>query len=145
MKPIHLLTGSLALVAASFVLPSAVAKPAYRTVAITQLKLEPDKDGKQSVTCQYCHVAAFGGSQWNSFGTAIRAEYRGAADQKIGQALYLTLKENKDHDGDGYADVLEVFAKTLPGDSKSKPSKSVADLQKELTAAGGVDQYQPKP
>jgi hypothetical protein len=145
MKPFHLLTGSLALVATAFVLPDAVAKPAYRTTAIEQLKLTPDKDGKQTVTCQYCHVAAFGGSQWNGFGNAVRAEIRGAAGGNVGQALYLVLKANKDADRDGYTDAIEVFAKTLPGDSKSKPSKTVAALQKELAAAGGVDQYKPKP
>lgn len=145
MKPLHLLAGSLALTLTLFAVPNATARSAYRQVAIEQLKLTPDKDGKQSVGCQYCHVAAFGGASWNSFGNAVRAAYFGDAQGNINQALYLTLKANKDSDGDKYPDALEVYAKTLPGDATSKPSKSVAQVQKAFTAAGGVNQYKPKP
>jgi hypothetical protein len=145
MKPVHLLVGSLALMLTLFAVPNATARSAYRQVAITQFKLMPDKDGTQSVGCQYCHAAAYGGGAWNAFGTAVRAAYFGASQRNIGQALYLTLKANKDSDGDKYPDALEVFAKTMPGSATSKPSKTVAALQKEFTAKGGVDQYKPKP
>jgi hypothetical protein len=145
MKPIHLLAASLALSLTLFAVPNATARSAYRQVAIEQLKLMPDKDGKQSVGCQYCHTAAFGGGSWNTFGNAVRTAYLGDAQRNISQALYLTLKANKDSDGDKYPDALEVFAKTMPGDATSKPSKSVAVLQKEFKAKGGVDQYKPKP
>ncbi len=145
MKPVHLLVGSLALSLALFAMPNATARSAYRQVAIEQFKLAPDKDGTQSVGCQYCHAAAFGGGAWNAFGNAVRDSYLGGAGRNIGQALYLTLKANQDSDGDKYPDALEVFAKTMPGDAASKPSKTVAALQKEFKTKGGVDQYKPKP
>ncbi len=145
MKPIHLLAGSFALTLVLFAVPNATARSAYRQVAIEQFKLTPDKDGTQSVGCQYCHAAAFGGGAWNAFGNAVRDAYFGASQRNISQALYSTLKANKDSDGDKYPDALEVFAKTMPGDAASKPSKTVAALQKEFKAKGGVDQYKPKP
>ena len=140
MKPAHLLATSLAVAIALIAMPNASARPAYRQVVIDQFKLAA---GTQ-VGCQYCHVAAFGGASWNAFGNAVRSSYTGTAQRNINQALYLTLKTNKDSDGDGYSDALEVDAKTAPGDAKSKPSKTVAVLQKAFKTAGGVDQYKPK-
>jgi hypothetical protein len=138
MKPTRWLAGSLSLVTA-LVLPTATAKFPYVPIAATQLKQTPS-----SVTCQYCHQSANGGAPWNKFGDAIRAQYNGAAKSDIGMALYLTLKANKDSDGDSFSDALEVFAKTLPGDAKSKPSKAKATLEAEFKKAGGVDQYKKK-
>lgn len=140
MKPAHLLATGLAVAIALIAVPNASARPAYLQTAIGQFKLSADKTG-----CQYCHTNAFGGEGWNKFGDAIRASLRGAAQSNVNQALYLVLKANKDSDGDGYADALEVYAKTLPGDPSSKPTKSVAVLQQEFKAKGGVDQYKPKP
>ena len=144
MKPAHAFAVTVAAIVALIALPNASARPAYRQVAIDQLKLAPDKDGTQSVGCQYCHAAAFGGGSWNAFGDAVRSAFTGAANRNINQALYLTLKASKDSDGDGYPDALEVYAKTMPGDAKSKPSKAVAALQAAFKKAGGVDQYKPK-
>lgn len=140
MKSAHLLALTIAIAAALIALPGASARPAYRQVVIDQFKLPA---GTQ-VGCQYCHAAAFGGEGWNAFGTAVQTAFTGAAQRNINQALYLTLKANKDSDGDGYSDALEVYAKTLPGDPKSKPSKTVAVMQKAFKTAGGVDQYKPK-
>ncbi len=144
MKPAYVLAVTILAIAATVALPDASARPAYRQVVIDQFKLAPDKDGTQSVGCQYCHAAAFGGGSWNAFGNAVRSAFTGAANRNINQALYLTLKASKDSDGDGYSDALEVYAKTMPGDAKSKPSKTVAALQAAFKKAGGTDQYKPK-
>jgi hypothetical protein len=142
MKAVHVLLGGLVVTAVC--VPFASARPAYRTQAIEQLKLA-DKDGKaDSVSCAYCHQAASGGRNWNKWGDAIKAQLAGDAKGNIGDALYLALKADKDSDGDGFTDVLEVVAKTLPGDEKSKPDKSKEDLAKMLKDMGGVDAFKPK-
>jgi hypothetical protein len=143
MKPAHLLGfGALALTALAFA-PLASAKNGYRLQAQEQYKLL-DKDGKGAISCTYCHTSPNGGGSWNKFGQAMRDLYFGDAKRNVGDMLYLTLKAGKDSDGDKYTDVLEVVAKTLPGDAKSKPSKTVAALQAELKAMGGVDAFKPK-
>ena len=138
----HVLLGGM--VIAALCIPFASARPAYRAVAIEQLKLA-DKDGKaDNVGCNYCHQAASGGRNWNKWGDAVKAQLAGDAKGNVGDALYLALKADKDSDGDGYTDVLEVVAKTFPGDEKSKPEKPKADLEKMLKDMGGVDAFKPK-
>ncbi|GIW23938.1 thrombospondin type 3 repeat-containing protein [Meiothermus sp.] len=120
--------------------PFAAARPPYRLQAINQFNLVADRGDVRTVSCQYCHVNANGGAPWNAFGNELRANFKG----NIGDALYETLKAMKDSDGDGYADVLEVFAGTLPGDANSKPLVSVQFLMQNLEKAGGVDIYKAK-
>ena len=55
----------------------------------------------------------------------------------------MVSKPDKDSDKDGYKDVLEVYAKTLPGDPESKPTTPVAELEAQLEAEGGVDLFKP--
>ena len=143
MKPVHAAGLALALAGAVLFAPLASARPAFRQAAADLLDYK--KDGQPTITCQFCHVNAGGGAPWNKFGDAVRAKIRGDAKGNINEALYMVIKDDKDSDGDGYADGLEVFAKTLPGDEKSKPEKAVADLKKQYDAKGGAEQYKPKP
>ena len=138
MKPVHLVAGSLVAAATLLAVPLASARPAFRSQVIEQFKLDA-----ATTTCQYCHVNAGGGAPWNKFGDAVRANLRGDAKGNIADALYLTLKADKDSDGDGYADALEVFAKTLPGDPKSVPPEAPEALKARFEAAGGLGQYKP--
>ncbi|MFN3267297.1 MAG: hypothetical protein ACK41E_10730 [Deinococcales bacterium] len=143
MKPAHLLgLGALALVAIAFT-PLASAKNGYRLQAQEQYMLL-DKDGKGAISCTYCHASPSGGSSWNKFGQAMRDLYFGDAKRNVGNMLYLVLKANMDSDGDKYSDVLEVVAKTLPGDANSKPTKTIAALEAELKTLGGVDAFKMK-
>jgi hypothetical protein len=135
-KPTQVLALSAALVLAVGMFAPSSARNAYRLQAIQQYHLS-------SMTCTYCHVASTGGGNWNKFGLTVQTEYD-KAKRDIGVALYETLKAGKDSDGDGYSDVLEVVAKTLPGDEKSKPTKTVAALEAELKALGGVDYFKKK-
>ena len=135
-KPLHWLALSAALIGATTLTPSS-AKNAYRLQAIQQYSVT-------SMGCIYCHTSPSGGSNWNAFGTALKTIYLGAAKSNISEALYLVLKANKDSDGDGYSDTLEVVAKTLPGDKASKPTKTVKVLEAELKALGGVDKFKKK-
>ncbi len=140
MKPSHLIV--LASILASLVYSIASARSSYSTLAFSQYQLEKDAPVTKS-GCKFCHSSAFGGESWNKFGTALKTQWEGAANRKIQDALYLVLKENKDSDGDGYSDALEIVAKTLPGDAKSKPSVTVVELETQLKKLGGVDAFKP--
>jgi hypothetical protein len=120
-------------------IPLVSARPAHRLTAISQLGLPPEK-----VTCQYCHLNANGRKPWNAFGDNQVIEWNGAGNKNFAESLYLTLKANKDSDGDGYTDVLEVVAQTLPGDKNSVPTTAKDTLTAELKAWGGVDRYKAK-
>jgi hypothetical protein len=143
LKPAHLLgLGSLALTAL-VLSPYASAKNSYRIAAQAQFKLI-SADGKGEIGCIYCHTSPSGGGSWNKFGQEVRGLYFGASKRNIGDALYQTLKANKDSDGDKFSDVLEIVAKTLPGDANSKPTKTVAVLTADLKKMGGVEAFKPK-
>jgi len=132
--------GFIVLVLALILMPLVQARGPYRLQAIAQFNLVADNGDARTVTCQYCHVSPNGGAPWNAFGNQVRANFRGS----IGEALYQTLKAMKDSDGDGYADVLEVFAGTLPGDANSKLLVTAQFLMQNLEKAGGVDIHKPK-
>jgi hypothetical protein len=123
--------------------PFADARAGYRLAAQEQYRLL-DKAGKGEIGCIYCHTSPNGGTGWNKFGEQLRELYFGNARRNVGDMLYMALRSNKDSDNDGYSDVLEVVAKTLPGDPSSKPSVSVTAVQAELTKVGGVDSFKPK-
>jgi hypothetical protein len=140
MKPIQFVAAGVGLYVCIF--SFAAARSAYGSLLSSQYKLEKDPITKKA-GCQFCHSTAFGGRSWNKFGDSIRTQFDGAASRKIQDALYLVLKENKDSDNDGYGDALEVVAKTLPGDAKSKPSAPVADIEEQLKKLGGIDVFKP--
>jgi hypothetical protein len=140
MKPIQLMTlaGFLVALACSV----AGARSSYNSLVFNQFKLEKDPTITKT-GCKFCHTTAFGGQGWNKFGTALKTQWEGAAERKIQDALYLVLKENKDSDGDGFNDALEIVAKTLPGDAKSKPNATASDLEAQLKKLGGIEAFKP--
>jgi amicyanin len=138
LKPTHLLVSALVL--CGLAAPLAGARSEYLIQLQAQYHLEQDATANQA-GCQYCHVNRFGGAGWNKFGTEVRTALAGQARGQIKDALYLVLKADKDSDGDGYADALEVVAKTLPGDAASKPAQTEAALRAQLTRLGGVDYF----
>jgi hypothetical protein len=144
LKPTHLLMATVFATAVIALSPAVNARNAYRLQAQTQYKLV-GADGKGGIGCIYCHTSSYGGSNRNAFGTALDVLYDGAAKRNISQALYLILKANKDSDKDGYSDLLEVVAKTAPGDATSKPTKTTVALTADLKKLGGVDAFKPKP
>lgn len=129
----------------------ALAMPKFRLAAIQQFHYDAGNPlweyDKRVMACTYCHVNTSGGAPWNPFGQALQAQFvtDAAAGQKntFPQVLYDLLKAEKDSDGEGYPDALEVFAHTLPGDATSKPKTPLIELQKEFDKAGGVEQYAP--
>jgi hypothetical protein len=65
-------------------------------------------------SCSLCHGSG-GTSTWNSYGQELRNNIAS------GIASALTTAEPKDSDGDGYANLAEITARTLPGDASSFP------------------------
>jgi hypothetical protein len=95
------------------------------------------------IGCSYCHTDPDGGEGWNAFGQLAKRTLE-KTDGNMSQSLYLALKANLDSDKDGYVDVLEVIAKSLPGDLKSRPEQSVKQLEQELAKLGGIDAFKPQ-
>jgi hypothetical protein len=140
MKPVQLIMIGVAALACAF--SFANARSSYGAVITGQYKFEKDSVSSKA-GCKYCHISAFGGGGWNKFGIALRTKWDTAAKGKIQDALFLVLGDNADSDKDGYSDLLEVVAKTLPGDAKSKPSASVSELEADLKKIGGVETFKP--
>jgi hypothetical protein len=142
MKPAHFLVIilGLALVAGMFS-PRTLARPIYNAIMEHQYGIREDKNARAS-TCLYCHTD-LEAEDWNPFGLALKNIFFKEGAKRLPESLYLVLKLDKDSDEDGYKDVLEVFAKTLPGDPESKPEDSVEDLEAQLEATGGVDLFKP--
>jgi hypothetical protein len=138
MKPVHFLAFVLALAVVGAQISSA--RSTYRPIALKQLKLEKNA-AAQKVGCQFCHVNAFGGAGWNGFGQTLKEQL--STSGSVNQALFDLLKKNKDADKDGFNDVLEVVAGTLPGDAKSKPTTKAKDLEAKLKKMGGVSAFKP--
>ncbi len=138
LKPIHGLV-VVAVAGLSLFMPAS-AKNAFRLQMIEQYKLQAVPN---LTTCQFCHQSASGGRNFNAFGANVN-QYLRANGGNIGVALLEALKANTDSDKDGYADVLEVFAKTAPGNASSKPKQTVAALQASLKKSGGVIQFKAK-
>jgi hypothetical protein len=106
----------------------------YRDQVVKQFKYVNSK-----VSCAFCHSSPGGGDARNSFGQLVESKLRG----DISKALFDAISEKKDSDGDGYTDMLEVFAGSFPGNKDSSPNITVAALEAAFTKAGGVDQYKP--
>jgi hypothetical protein len=132
--------------------PVALAMPRYRAQAIEQFHYDEGNPlwelDRRVMACTFCHVNEGGGAPWNPFGEAIRAGFRADATAggkgKFPDVLYAVLQADGDADGDGFPDALEIFARTLPGDPKSRPDRPLDLLRSEFVAAGGVAQYAPK-
>ncbi|UBV42585.1 hypothetical protein LAJ19_13300 [Deinococcus taeanensis] len=127
------------------------ALPKYRLQAAAQLHLNDGFElwelDRRVVPCTFCHVNAEGGAPWNPFGQAIQATFarEAAAGRHLTfpRALYTLLQADTDADGDGYADALEIFARTLPGDPASVPDRPPAEVRAAFEKAGGVTRYAP--
>jgi hypothetical protein len=117
---------------------SAQARPLHGIQMLYQYNLRSDPLARRT-SCQYCHSERNGGEGWNTFGSLVRQKFLGAADRKLNYALYMALSSNQDSDGDGFTDAQEVFSKTLPGSSQSKPAAIASDIQASLDLLGGVD------
>lgn len=141
MTPLRLLAAGL--LAGALALGAAFARPAFAGTAETQLHLADLVSGPlKEAGCTLCHVSPDGGAPWNPFGLAVGRQR--AKKLPVDRALYEALRLGADVDGDDYADALEVFAGTLPGDKASRPEEAAPALAVRFEAAGGLERYAPK-
>jgi hypothetical protein len=134
----------LGIVLSTATLSIALARPVYHAKMIEQFRLT-----KSTISidagCQYCHSNPNGGLGMNPFGIALDRRLPDEAEvEDVAKALYAQLQARKDSDLDGYDDVLEVVAGTLPGDEKSKPKVAVASLEDSLKKVGGINRFKPR-
>jgi hypothetical protein len=123
---------------------SARAVPDYFGALLPQFHLETNAVVAEA-RCTYCHVNQSGAAPWNPFGERVRRMlFMSENEYDIGKSLYATLLEDEDSDGDGYTDLLEIVAGTLPGDLKSKPTVSVTELNTQLEKLGGAAYFKPR-
>ncbi len=121
-----------------------LARPVYHAQVLEQFHLT-----KSVVSigagCQYCHSNPNGGLGMNPFGIALDRRLPDEPEvEDVAKGLYLQLQARKDSDLDGYDDVLEVVAGTLPGNEKSKPASRPASLEIVLKGLGGVSRFSPR-
>jgi hypothetical protein len=121
-----------------------LARPVYHAQMIEQFHLV-----KSAVSigagCQYCHSNPNGGLGMNPFGIALDRRLPDEAEvNDVAKALYEQLLARKDSDLDGYDDVLEVVAGTLPGNEKSKPKVGAESLENVLKKVGGINRFKPR-
>ncbi len=141
MKPVtFLIAVGLIFLAKPFVMTGG-ARPVYNAIMTYQYKLREDVNLRS--TCLYCHIEAEGGEGWNLFGTLMQEVFAEEGNRLVPETLYETLKRNADSDRDGYTDILEVVAKTFPGNKNSVPTKTVAELEAELEKLGGLEAFKP--
>lgn len=128
--------------------PAALALPKYRTEAVRFLGHDKDDPlwelTRKVMPCVTCHTQPQGGKGWNPFGQSLQAEFRAQPHANFRTVLRSVLAKNADADADGYPDALEFFARTLPGDPRSRPAEALAVLHAEFEKAGGLTQYQPR-
>ena len=144
MKFTQALILTAGMIAAFDLLQPARAVPEYLGILLDQFGLQHDQTAI-TAQCTYCHVNSDGSVPWNAFGDRVHvALFEPESRYNLALSLYRVLEQDKDSDGDGYTDVLEVVAKTLPGDAASKPKPSVAELSARLEKLGGVKIFKPK-
>jgi hypothetical protein len=66
-------------------------------------------------TCLLCHVRSQGSGPRNAFGEDF-------ANPSIGSHSFNAVLEARDSDGDGFANIVEINARTFPGDPASHPA-----------------------
>ncbi len=101
------------------VLLVACALPAMATSGVlsTWKSTYPSSTLGTTYSCSLCHGS---GSSFNPYGSSISTALAGGGT--VANALHAV--EVQDSDGDGYTNIVEINANTLPGDASSHPTSS---------------------
>ena len=118
---------------------SAHAFPQFLAVAKTTyaVKTGGTIDAKR---CGLCHVDPAGGGAVNPYGKDVKVFLK-AAGSKTMTAEILHGLDTKDSDGDGFANIDEFLADTLPGDATSHPAKKPTLAVREIPAEGELSPF----
>lgn len=99
----------------------ALAMPAYQKVFNSTYKIS-DNSAIGKAGCAVCHLSKTQTNKWNAYGEDIRKAMK-AANTHILTRSILQKVESLDSDKDGFSNIAEIKADTLPGDPKSHPAK----------------------
>ena len=92
---------------------AAYALPAY----LAAFNAKYGTSGTVLDTCGLCHISPAGGGPLNPYGTAFA---------NAGHSF--DAIENQDSDGDGFTNIVEINARTFPGDPSSHPAVAAAPV-----------------
>ena len=112
-SPRLLLSAALVLVAAS----QCFAKPPFWKVFVDTYHINPNSAiGK--ARCLTCHAPP---PRRNAYGLEVQAALEAAHARMVTPEILRSI-EKKDADGDGFTNIAEIKADSMPGDAKSKPA-----------------------
>ncbi len=93
--------------------------------------------------CGVCHADAAGGGAVNPYGKDVKTLLKTAATQTLTPELLHRLDE-RDSDGDGFANLDEFKADMLPGDAMSHPAKKPDLAVKSVKSEGEISPFDVK-
>jgi len=93
--------------------------------------------------CGLCHVDPAGGGAVNPYGKDVKSFLKAAKTQTLTPAGLHSI-DSLDSDGDGFANVDEYKADTLPGDATSHPNKAPTLTVREVKSEGDVSPFDVK-
>ena len=96
-----------------------------------------------SKRCGVCHADPAGGGALNPYGKDVKSFLKAAGGKPL-SAEGLHALDAKDSDGDGFANIDEFKADTLPGDAASHPAKKPELAVKEVKAEGELSPFDVK-
>ncbi len=90
--------------------------------------------------CGICHIDVGGGGAVNPYGKDVKSFLKASSSQTLTSTGLHSL-DAKDSDGDGFANIDEFQADTLPGDSLSHPMKKASLSVREVAAEGELSPF----
>ena len=98
---------------------TATALPTFPPIVDATYQFKPH--GKlQSAGCTLCHTGQTDGQHLNPYGKDVQTALKHSGGKKLTATILHTL-DARDSDGDGFSNLEELSADTLPGDAASKP------------------------
>lgn len=96
-----------------------------------------------SKRCGVCHVDPAGGGAVNPYGKDVKSFLKASASNTV-TAETLHSLDTKDSDGDGFANIDEFHADTLPGDAASHPNKTPTSAVRVVAPEGELSPFDVK-
>lgn len=94
-------------------------------------------------SCGICHVDSAGGGAVNPYGKDVKSFLKAAKTQTLNAAVLHSF-DARDSDGDGFANIDEFKADTLPGDATSHPNKKPTLERREVQSEGELSPFDVK-
>ncbi len=106
------------------------AKPNFPPIVESTFTLKAGGTDSSAVkSCQFCHDSA-GPPKLNLYGISVKDAIKKSGEKTLTSAVLHSL-DASDADGDGFSNLAEITADTLPGDPASKPASGAPDMKKD--------------